>query len=153
MQSRWGKGALIAFGALVGAFLILAFALQVPAVGQTIGSPAACGTCHVMTDQVLSLERGVHRDRACVECHIPSGFFAKPIEEIKAAGRHAAVFLTNSTPDVITTTPSSREIIQARCIECHEGWLRDTSLADHPTDGLMCFECHRDTTHGLPLRN
>ncbi|BAD39715.1 cytochrome c3 family protein [Symbiobacterium thermophilum] len=153
MRNRWGKGALIALGALGGAFLILAFALQVPAIGHTIGAPAACGTCHVMTDQVLSLERGMHRELACVECHIPSGFFAKPIEEIKAASRHAAVFLTNSTPDVITATDSSRDIIQARCIECHAGFLRETSLVHHPTDGLKCFECHRDTTHGLPLRN
>lgn len=152
-MSRWVKGVLIAIGGLFGAFLILAFALQVPAVGQTIGSPAACSTCHVMEDQVLSLERGTHRSLACVQCHTPSGFFAKPIEEIKSASRHAAVFLSNSTPDVIAPTHSSREIIQAQCTECHAEWLRENSLAEHQPDGLMCFDCHRDVAHGRPLRN
>lgn len=153
MSSKWGKRVLIIVGAVFGAFLLLAIALQVPAVGQTIGSPEACGTCHVMTKQVVTLERGVHRDLACVECHVPTGFIEKPVEEIRSASRHAYIFVTNQTPDIIQPTHSSRQIIQAQCADCHSATLRETSVAEHGPDGLLCFECHRDTTHGMPLRN
>lgn len=153
MMNRWGKRALIIVGAVFGAFLLLAVALQVPAVGKTIGSPEACGTCHVMAQEVVTLSVSAHKDLACLDCHSSTGFFAKPVEEIQSASRHAYIFVTNRTPDIIKPTHSSREIVQSRCVECHSAILGETALAVHEPDGRYCFECHRETPHGTPLRN
>lgn len=153
MLNKWGKRVLITVGAIFGAFLLVAVLLQVPAVGQTIGSPQACGTCHVMTYEVVTLEKSSHRDLACLDCHSPTGFFAKPVDEIKSASRHMYVFMTNQTPDIIQPTQSSREIVQSRCVDCHSAVVGDTHVAKYQQGGLLCFECHREVPHGTPLRN
>lgn len=152
MVRKWGIRALILLGASFGAFLIFASALQVPAVGKTIGSPQACGTCHVMTYEVVTLEKSSHRDLVCLDCHAPTGFFEKPVEEIKSASWHMWVFMTNTTPDVIKPTQNSREITQARCVQCHATLHGNTKVESHDR-GRLCFECHREVPHGTPLRN
>lgn len=150
MNKRWGLRALLVLGAFVGVFLMFAFALQVPAVGKTMGSPKSCGTCHVMTYEVQTLEKSAHRGLSCLECHSPSGFLEKPIDEIKTASRHLWVFGTGQTPDVIKPNHSAREIIQENCARCHNPITGQTHAAEQ---GRFCFDCHRDTPHGRPLRN
>jgi cytochrome c nitrite reductase small subunit len=152
MMRKWGLRALVGLGAVLGLFLIMAFALQVPAVGKTIGSPKACGTCHVMTYEVVTLERSSHRQLACLDCHSPSGFVEKPVEEMKSASRHMYVFLTGATPAVIKPTHQSREIIQQNCESCHGAIFGKTHIQKE-ISGRYCFECHRDVPHGRPLRN
>lgn len=152
MYRTWGIRALITLVAGLGLFLVFASALQVPAVGETIGSPQMCGTCHVMKYEVVTLEKSAHRDRACLDCHSPTGFIAKPVEEIKSASRHLWIFATNSTPDVIKPQHESREIIQARCESCHAPTIGKGHISREES-GRYCFECHRQTPHGTPQRN
>ncbi len=153
MTRKWVMRALITVGAAIGAFLIFAVALQVPAIGNTIGSPQACGTCHVMTREVVTLERSAHHDLACLECHSSTGFVEKPVEEIQSASRHLYIFMTNTTPDIIKPQERSRLIIQENCATCHASTLGDTHAAEFKSGGQLCFECHRETPHGTPLRN
>lgn len=150
MLEKWGLRAMIAIVAAVGLFVVLAFTLQVPAVGKTIGSAQACGTCHVMTHEVITLEKSAHRDLACLECHAAGGFLEKPIEEIKSASVHMYVFMTGA-PDVIKPTETSRKIAQENCIRCHAG-LNDKVHTKADSE-RFCFECHRATPHGTPRRN
>jgi len=152
MLKKWGLRSLIAIGAGVGLFLMIAFALQVPAVGKAIGSPQACGTCHVMTYEVVTLERSAHHQLSCLDCHAAKGFIEKPVEEFKSATRHMAIFLTGATPDVIKPLEESREIVQANCMSCH-AQVNSKVSNTHNVTGRYCFECHRDTPHGTPLRN
>lgn len=152
MLNKWGFRALVTVTAAMVIFLIAAVALQVPAVGKTIGSPQACGTCHVMTYEVVTLEKSAHRDLACLDCHAAKGFFEKPVEEIKSASVHLYVFMTDTVPDVIKPTETSRKIAQENCLRCHSG-LNDRVHASQAETGRFCFECHRATPHGTPLRN
>lgn len=152
MVRKWGVRVLIGLGALVGAFLVVAFALQVPAVGKAIGNGTTCGTCHVMTSEVVSLSHSAHRDRSCLECHSKRGFLEKPLDEIKTASRHVYVFLSNSTPDVIKPGLEARETIQENCIACHAPIMNTVHVAEKDS-GKMCFDCHRDTPHGRVHQN
>ena len=152
MLRKWGIRALITVVAALGIFLVFAVTLQVPAVGRSIGSPQACGTCHVMTREVVTLEKGAHKDLTCLECHSPTGFIDKPVDEIKSASRHLWIFMTNTTPDIIKPLQSSREIVQSRCVQCHASVQGDTHAANFKS-GRFCFECHREVPHGTPLRN
>lgn len=153
MHRKWTLRALIAASAALGLFLLFAVTLQVPAVGKTIGSPQACGTCHVMTHEVVTLENSSHRDLACLECHAPSGFIEKPVEEFKASSRHIYYFLTDSTPDVIKPQEHSRKVVQGNCEKCHNS-LTSTDAQVHQKDsGRYCFDCHREVPHGRHQRN
>jgi cytochrome c nitrite reductase small subunit len=150
MYKRWGFRSLAFLGACVCLFLVFAFALQVPAVGKTIGSPKACGTCHVMTYEVQTLTRSAHRDLSCLDCHSPKGFVEKPVDEIKSASRHLFIFVSGTTPDVIKPLHSSKETIQENCTACHAKIGGIPHIAE---SGRYCFDCHRETPHGRPLRN
>jgi len=152
MTRKWTLRGLLVLGAAAGVFLLFAFALQVPAVGSTMGSPQACGTCHVMGYEVKTHAVSAHRDLACLDCHSPTGFFAKPVDEIKTASRHLWVFMTDSTPDIIKPNHEAREIIQSRCEQCHAKLISESHVR-HDQSGRFCFECHRETPHGTPLRN
>ncbi len=153
MLRKWSARAAIALGTIVGLFLLVAVVLQVPAVGQTIGSPKACGTCHVMTYEVVTLEHSAHHNLACLDCHAATGFVEKPVEEFKSATRHLYIFITDKTPDVIHPLEESRKIVQENCVRCHTSTLGDTHLATQKEAERYCFECHRETPHGTPLRN
>ncbi|HYF95331.1 MAG TPA: hypothetical protein VD969_24225 [Symbiobacteriaceae bacterium] len=152
MLKKWGLRALVTATATMVLFLAAAFALQVPAVGKSIGSPQACGTCHSMTYEVVTLSKSAHRDLACLDCHAATGLFEKPVEEIKSASVHLYVTLTNTMPDVIKPTHKSREIVQENCLRCHAG-LNETVHASQVKTDRLCFDCHRATPHGTPLRN
>lgn len=153
MLQKWGLRFMIVLVICVGLFIAFAFTLQVPAVGKTIGSSKACGTCHVMTYEVLTLEKSAHRDLSCLDCHAPKGFVDKPVAELKSASRHMFIFMTNTTPDVIKPYDESRRIVQNNCASCHAKTVGKTHANDFEELGKFCFDCHRDTPHGRPLRN
>jgi cytochrome c nitrite reductase small subunit len=150
LYKKWGLRALILVGAVVSMFLVFATALQVPAVGKVMGAPETCGTCHVMTYEVETLQRSAHRDLSCLECHSAQGYLHKAVDELETASRHLWVFTTGQTPDVIKPNQNAKEIIQANCATCHKAITGQTHVE---TQGRFCFDCHRDTPHGRPLRN
>jgi cytochrome c nitrite reductase small subunit len=152
MLKKWGFRTLIGLGTILGLFLIFAFALSMPVVGQTIGSPQACSTCHVMQSEVNSLARDAHRDLACTDCHSARGFVEKPVEEVKTASRHLYIYLTDTTPDVIKPAHGTREQIQENCAACHAQLVSDVHESITRT-GRFCFECHREVPHGTLRRN
>ncbi len=152
MFRKWSFRLMIVVGAALGVFLLLAVTLQVPAVGKTIGSPQACGTCHVMKQEVVTLEHSSHRDLACLDCHAAQGFIDKPIDELKSSGRHIYYFLTDNTPDIIKPQEHSRKVVQANCEKCHAATV-DTVHAPYNESGRFCFDCHREVPHSRPLRN
>lgn len=152
MLRKWILRLSVILGAFLGIFLIIAFALQVPAVGETIGSPQACGTCHVMNHEVKTLAMSAHRDLTCLECHSATGFFEKPVDEFRSASRHIYYFVSDNTPDIIKPLEDSRRIVQSRCVQCHAAVIGGTHAAEVDT-GRYCFTCHRETAHSTPLRN
>lgn len=152
MFKKWALRTAVFLGAVVGLFLMVAIALQVPAVGKTMGSTQACGTCHAMASEVATFQRSAHRDLSCLDCHSPRGFLEKPIDEVKTSYRHISVFVTDSTPDVIRPSDHARQTIQENCAACHAQLVSKVHVSDAGT-GKFCFDCHRDTPHGRPVHN
>ena len=152
LLKKWGIRSLIAVGLALGLCVLFAAVLQYPVVGQAIGSPAACGTCHVMAHEVETLATSPHSETACLDCHSAIGFVAKPVDEVKTAARHAYVFMTNKTPDIIKPDHHALKIVQDNCVRCHADTLGNTHIDRTGTTGY-CFECHRNTTHSTPVRN
>jgi len=148
---KWGIRILIGVGVVIGLFLVVATALQVPVVARSIGSPVSCATCHLMEPEVLTLSRSAHKDLACLDCHSARGFVSRPVEEIKSASRHLYLTLTKSEPDVIHLGRESRAVVQTNCKSCHTEVVRNI----HFDPKQQCTDCHRSTPHDRPsgLRN
>ncbi|HYG56685.1 MAG TPA: NapC/NirT family cytochrome c [Symbiobacteriaceae bacterium] len=145
---KWGKRLLFTAAGLLGFYLLAALLLQVPAVGQAMGSTAACGTCHLMGPEVKSFQRSAHKDLACLDCHSAHGFWAKPLDEARSAGVHLWVTLTRSEPDVVSLAAHSQENMQANCRACHATLVEGVHLDD--LSKLRCTDCHRSTPHDGP---
>lgn len=141
---KWGKRLLFTAVGLFAAFMLVAVVLQVPAVGQTIGSPDMCGTCHLMTPEVKTLQASAHRDLSCLDCHSSHGFFEKPIDEVKSSARHIYVTLTKTEPNVVTITEDSRRIVEENCQSCHASLVRELHGGGPARN---CTDCHRATPH------
>lgn len=143
---KWGMRVVYGAGVVVGLFLLVAVALQMPVVARTIGSPDRCATCHLMEPEVLTLSKSAHKDLACVDCHSARGFLTKPVDEVKSAGRHVLLTLTRTEPDVIHLSTGSREEMQANCKACHTDVVRNI----HFDPAQQCTTCHRSTPHDRP---
>jgi cytochrome c nitrite reductase small subunit len=60
---------------------------------------------------------------------------------------HVTMFTLNQIPSPLRAKESTRRMIQANCIRCHQETVAD--IADGQMDsGRYCFECHREVAHG-----
>lgn len=137
---RWGKIGLVLLG-------LLAFAAVASFATVRMTEPSEfCARCHVMKPMYETVFHSAHREVTCNDCHTPQDNYLKKVVYKGVSGIwDAYVFFTGQSPQVFSTKPRSKDIIQANCIRCHEGIVASIETRG----GKKCFECHRYTPHGL----
>ncbi len=132
----------ILFAALL---MLLAGAASLPAFMRFTSTVEFCAGCHVMLDQHEDwFYSGMHRQIACVDCHLPHDnavrhFVWKGYDGMK----DVFYFYTGLVPEMIHSTAHARKTIQANCERCHEGMVSRIDTGD----GMRCWECHRSLYH------
>jgi cytochrome c nitrite reductase small subunit len=144
----WRGPVMAMAGAVVGLALL---ALQVSnAKSYLSNAPEACINCHVMVPYFASWERSSHRRVAsCNDCHIPHD---NPLRTLffKAQDglRHATIFTLQRQGQVLQLNPGAVPVVRQNCVRCHEQQIMMTSMGVSTAD-RRCWECHRETPHGL----
>jgi cytochrome c nitrite reductase small subunit len=107
-----------------------------------VNDPHACMNCHAMQQAFDSWTAGAHRSIACYDCHLPTGFPERWTAKVESGFRHAWAF-TFADVQVIEPVESTRRIVEANCIRCHESMVGHLALSG----GFRCFDCHAETRH------
>lgn len=113
-------------------------------------NPSTCNNCHVMDGVYEGWFHAAHHEWAtCTDCHTPSAFIPHYLVKAESGYHHVTAFVFGNIPDAIYAKESSRKVVQANCIRCHQ----DT--VDNIVNGPMamnfdryCFDCHRTVAHG-----
>jgi len=79
-----------------------------------------------------------HSPVKCTDCHAPNNLSDKLRFKTKTALRDLKNIVTGQVPDMIHTTPESKEIIMQNCIRCHE----NTLTSYHLPVNTYCWNCH-----------
>jgi hypothetical protein len=144
-SNRVPRMTLFALGALL---LVVAFG-----AAAIIGSsPRVCAMCHA--SQAHAARSGPHAEATCYGCHLNGGAWG--IVEAKTAE------FTRMYPAALLgrgLTVPSEMTARAACLECHQGVLSKTSVANgiriqHSTcaRGDSCDTCHSSVPHGDAVR-
>jgi cytochrome c nitrite reductase small subunit len=135
---------------LLFVFLVVLFVALVGVAGwkgiELSSTNQFCGSCHVMKPMYESSFHNVHRDPQvnCKDCHLPNDNVVKMLSYKAYSGIKDVVSNSMGPPDIIRTTATSKKIIQANCVRCHETTVQNI----HNAGGNLCFECHRSIPHG-----
>lgn len=113
--------------------------------------PKACANCHIMREHLNSWQKSSHHSRAtCNDCHTPHSFFEKYFAKSENGIRHSWKFTFQSFAEPLHITKANLENLQANCIECHQGVVRE--IAYRTQHGLSkdqtCIHCHKEVGHG-----
>jgi cytochrome c nitrite reductase small subunit len=134
-------------GLILGLFVL---AVRVGnAVSYMTDEPEACINCHIMTPYYAGWSRSGHQTVAtCNDCHVPhenpaKGYAFKAMD----GSRHAAIFTLRLEPQVYELTDLAASVVQGNCIRCHEQQVQVLDMGSAPEK--RCWECHRETPHGL----
>jgi hypothetical protein len=101
---------------------------------RAASSDRFCGSCHATSTAVLSSQRSVHADVACVTCHSGSG--------LAGTVAYVPTLLREGVATVMGLDASG--ILPARtCASCHP----HLSPAAHPDPNADCTTCHGDVSH------
>jgi len=112
--------------------------------------PQACINCHVMRGQFDSWEKASHHALAtCGDCHTPYGFYQKWLAKGVNGYNHSWAFTLRSFHDPIRIKPGNSEVLNANCLRCHRGFVREiTAHRVIKDEELYCVRCHDDVGHG-----
>ena len=115
--------------------------------------PRACVNCHIMQPQYDSwIKSSHHQVASCVDCHLPTGFFAKYGAKAENGYRHSKAFTLQDFHEPIMITPQNSRLLQNNCIRCHEQMTSFiTHLAtrsSHQKNDINCVKCHQTVGHG-----
>lgn len=111
--------------------------------------PAACGNCHVMTEQLDGWTHGSHRAVAtCNDCHTPQSTVPKYVTKARNGFWHSFYFTTGSFPEPIRITEGNRQVTEKACRSCHAAIVHaiDPAYA-RKGDATDCIRCHRHVGH------
>jgi len=123
---------------------------------EASGTPAFCGSCHVMQPYYESWQESSHANIACVECHISPGITAELRKKYEAMA-----MVTRYFTGTYGTNPWT-EVDDAACLECHERRLLvgrelyGDVMFDHGPHlselrrgkRLRCTSCHSQIVQG-----
>lgn len=123
---------------------------------EASGTPAFCGSCHVMDPYYQSWKVSSHSDIACVDCHISPGITAELRKKYEALS-----MVTRYFTGTYGTNPWT-EVDDAACLECHERRLLvgrelyGNVIFDHGPHltelrrgkRLRCTSCHSQIVQG-----
>ena len=148
---RIGRGPAIAALVVLGA----AFGLGIYTFAYAKGwsyltdDSKACANCHVMDEQYEGWLKASHRSVAtCNDCHTPHNFVGKYYTKAKNGFWHSFYFTTNTFPEPIRATPSSRRITEAACRHCHQPIVQAMGTPAHAgSDEISCIRCHGSVGH------
>lgn len=109
--------------------------------------PRACANCHIMWDQFDSWQKSSHHATAgCVDCHLPTTFFAKYLAKAENGYWHAKGFTFQDFHEPIMIKPGNAQILHDNCIRCHGEFVH--AIFDGATqEQLRCTRCHLDVGH------
>lgn len=115
--------------------------------------PRACVNCHVMRDHYDDWQKASHHSAAtCNDCHVPHDLIGKYLSKAKNGFWHSYGFTMQNFHEPIRIKPGNAEVLQANCIDCHAGVVREMvdrgSAADASNN---CLRCHNAVGHG-PIR-
>ncbi|NWF97449.1 MAG: NapC/NirT family cytochrome c [Nitrospirae bacterium] len=102
-----------------------------------------CGSCHVMQEEYVAwMHSGSHKQKVCVECHLPNDnralhYFWKTIDGLK----DLLIFHSGKIPERIKLSAHGIKVVQSNCIRCHENMVMMIYK------NRKCWECHRRIMH------
>jgi nitrate/TMAO reductase-like tetraheme cytochrome c subunit len=140
-----------AIGLIVGLVAVATYGAM-----EMSGTPAFCGSCHVMDPYYQSWKISSHADIACVDCHISPGITAELRKKYEALSMVARYFT-----GTYGTNPWT-EVDDVACLECHERRLLvgrelyGNVIFDHGPHlselrrgkRLRCTSCHSQIVQG-----
>jgi cytochrome c nitrite reductase small subunit len=90
-----------------------------------------------------------HTVATCVDCHLPHDFVGKYIAKAENGWNHSKAFTLQDFPEPIKITPKNADILQANCIQCHDGFVHEILRGSRSEDAsIRCVHCHRSVGHG-----
>lgn len=112
--------------------------------------PAACKNCHIMNDQYDGWEKASHHAvAACNDCHAPKELIPKYLVKAESGFLHSKGFTLNDFHEPIRIRPSSKAVLNANCLRCHEGLVGEI-MTHHGASlqAIDCTHCHIVVGHG-----
>jgi cytochrome c nitrite reductase small subunit len=132
----------LAVGIIIGVFIAIAGASNYHASGN----PSFCTACHSMQVVGEQWERSLHKQFACIECHLPdSNIFEQVAYKTKAGLNDLYHETLRGYPAAIRISAESRDIVQGNCLRCHYSTVERTFMA---SQGGNCLKCHKRVVHG-----
>jgi cytochrome c nitrite reductase small subunit len=90
---------------------------------------------------------GKHREKACVDCHLPNHHWASRLLRMGIDGSvGTAAFVSGTFPDPIRLSEEGRRTVQRNCVRCH------AEMVSRIDAGRACWDCHRRSTHAGAAR-
>ena len=124
-------------GVLITLFIVEAY--------HASGNPLVCGSCHSMDHVYAQWQSSVHKQFACVECHLPDTNIAGKLIYKAKAGLHDLVYETlRIYPAGVTLSAEAADIANGNCLRCHFSTVQNTWMGN---GGTSCIKCHRFSVH------
>ena len=141
------KGHTLAF--LAGGFALGLAAVAVFGVMMSFsGSPAFCGSCHIMKGEAATFAESSHRNLDCVECHLPHD---NSVHYFVEKGRTGMVdvyhMVVRDYPAKVKLSPEGREMVSENCLRCHQATMSGVTVCMEGSDS-DCLKCHIRMPHG-----
>lgn len=135
---------------LAGGFVIGALVMGVGSVMvSATGGPAFCGSCHAMKEPAASHAMATHKDRDCVECHLPHD---NPAIYLIEKGRTGMIDTYHEVlrdyPAHIQLSKGAKETVNKNCLRCHQTTVERVKMGAAPMDTGDCMKCHSRVAHG-----
>lgn len=112
------------------------------------GSPAFCGSCHVMKGEAASFAVSSHRNQDCVECHLPHD---STIHYFVEKGRTGMIdtyhTVVRDYPAKIKLSEEGRKTVSENCLRCHQATMSEVKVQMNGPDS-DCLKCHIRMPHG-----
>ncbi len=110
--------------------------------------PRACANCHIMQEQYDSWLKSSHHEAAgCVDCHLPTTFFAKYVAKAENGYYHSKGFTFQDFHEPIQIKPKNSAILQDNCLRCHGDFVHE--IVESPGgEKTTCVHCHLEVGHG-----
>ncbi len=152
---QWRLTVIVLAGIFFGILLLVVYISN--ATSYISDEPETCINCHVMYPYYASWDKGSHgRDATCVDCHVPQdSFFRKYYVKGTDGLAHSTYFTFRWEPQVIQIKQRGINVVQENCIRCHLDLVdmvqlvEVTGIVAEQGDGKLCWDCHRETPHGM----
>jgi cytochrome c nitrite reductase small subunit len=141
---------LLIFLGLTAVIAVIGVGLYVTDFTAYLGNnPTTCNNCHVMDAVYESWYHGGHKAWAtCSDCHTPHALIPKYYVKALSGYHHVTAFVSGQIPPAIRAKTSSKNVVQANCIRCHQQTVETMMESSPQPFDRYCFDCHRTVAHG-----